>query len=51
VAVDFDGIEQRIELLPPPAGNYNALAATKGKIIYIRYPNTEHRMERHTEIL
>ncbi|HEU5165516.1 MAG TPA: PDZ domain-containing protein, partial [Chitinophagaceae bacterium] len=40
VAVDFDGIEQRIELLPPPAGNYNALAATKGKIIYIRYPNT-----------
>jgi tricorn protease len=40
VSVDFDGIEQRIELLPPPAGNYNALSATNGKIIYIRYPNT-----------
>jgi len=38
--IDFDGIEQRLELLPPPAGNYNALAVTKGKIIFIRYPNT-----------
>src|SRR6185436_8499057 len=27
IAIDFDGIEQRLELLPPPAGNYNALAA------------------------
>jgi tricorn protease len=38
--IDFDGIEQRIELLPPAAGNYNALAVVKGKIIFIRYPNT-----------
>ena len=39
-AIDFDGIEQRIELLPPAAGNYSALAIAKGKIIFIRYPNT-----------
>jgi tricorn protease len=39
-AIDFDGIEQRLELLPPAAGNYNALAATKGKIIFLKYPNT-----------
>ena len=38
--IDFDGIEQRLELLPAPAGNYFWLAATKGKIIFIRYPNT-----------
>src|SRR6188474_423321 len=40
VTIDFDGIEQRLELLPAPAGNYNALAAAKGKIIFLRYPNT-----------
>ncbi|HEX3165351.1 MAG TPA: PDZ domain-containing protein [Chitinophagaceae bacterium] len=40
ITIDFDGIEQRLELLPAPAGNYNALAATKGKIIFLRYPNT-----------
>src|SRR5678816_2222167 len=38
--IDFDGIEQRLELLPAPAGNYFWLAAAKGKIIFIRYPNT-----------
>ncbi len=40
VDIDFDGIEQRLEMLPLAAGNYNALAAAKGKIIYIKYPNT-----------
>ena len=39
-AIDFDGIEQRIELLPVDAGNYGMLAAAKGKIIYIKYPNS-----------
>ena len=38
--IDFDGIEQRLELLPAPAGNYSWLSATKGKIIFVRYPNT-----------
>jgi tricorn protease len=40
VDIDFDGIEQRLELLSPPAGNYGPIAAAKGKIIYIRFPNT-----------
>ncbi len=39
-AIDFDGIEQRIELLPPAAGNYNGLAIAKGKVIFLRAPNT-----------
>lgn len=38
--IDFDGIEQRIVLLPPPAGNFGALSASKGKVVYMRYPNT-----------
>ncbi|MDP4262942.1 MAG: PDZ domain-containing protein [Bacteroidota bacterium] len=40
VDIDFDGIEQRMEILPLTAGNYAALAAAKGKIIYMKYPNT-----------
>jgi len=40
VAINFEGIEQRLEILPPVAGNYGFLASTKGKIIYLKYPNT-----------
>ncbi|HET6994082.1 MAG TPA: PDZ domain-containing protein, partial [Chitinophagaceae bacterium] len=40
VDIDFDGIEQRMVLLPPAAGNFGALAVAKGKIVYMRYPNT-----------
>jgi tricorn protease len=40
VEIDFDGFEQRLVILPPGAGNYGALGATKGKIIYLKYPNT-----------
>lgn len=40
VAIDFDGIEQRMFLLSPAAGNLGNLNAIKGKIIYMRYPNT-----------
>jgi len=40
VDIDFDGIEQRLVLLPPAAGNFGALATAKGKIVYMRYPNT-----------
>jgi len=40
VDIDFDGIEQRMEFLPVPAGNYGTLAVAKGKIIFMRYPNT-----------
>ncbi|MBG9376805.1 PD40 domain-containing protein [Panacibacter sp. DH6] len=40
VAIDFDGIEQRMLILSPVAGNLGNLNAIKGKIIYMRYPNT-----------
>ncbi|MCC6290334.1 MAG: PD40 domain-containing protein [Chitinophagaceae bacterium] len=40
VDIDFDGFEQRMVLLPPSSGNMGNLSVTKGKIIYIRYPNT-----------
>lgn len=40
VAIDFDGLENRLEILPLPAGNYGGLDATKGKIVYLRQPNT-----------
>ena len=40
IDIDFDGIEQRMVMMPVAAGNYGALGSAKGKIIYIRYPNT-----------
>ena len=40
VIIDFDGMEQRMELLPVPSGNIGSLSAAKGKILYLRYPNT-----------
>jgi tricorn protease len=40
VKIDFDQFEQRIVILPPPAGNMGSLAAVKGKVLFMRYPNT-----------
>lgn len=40
VEIDFDGFETRLDLLPPRAGNIAGLMPFKGKIAYIRYPNT-----------
>jgi len=40
VIIDFDGFEQRMELLPLTAGNYSGLNAAKGKILYVKYPFT-----------
>ena len=40
VLIDFDGLEQRMVILPLPAGNYGNLNAAKGKIIYIKNQNT-----------
>ncbi len=34
VEIDFDGLEDRLVLLPIDAGNYNGLIASKGKIIF-----------------
>lgn len=40
IAIDFDGMESRMELLPVAPGNIGSLNAIKGKILYLRYPNT-----------
>ncbi len=40
VDIDFDGLEQRLVLLPTAPGNYSALNATKDKILYLKQPNT-----------
>ncbi|MFT3703521.1 MAG: PDZ domain-containing protein [Agriterribacter sp.] len=40
VDIDFDGFEQRMVILPPSSGNLGKLSVVKGKVIYIRYPNT-----------
>jgi len=36
VEIDLDGLEGRMVLLPPPAGNYSDLGAVKGKVIFRR---------------
>ena len=40
VKIDFDGFEQRVEILPPAAGNYGNISAIAGKVIYHRTPNS-----------
>ncbi|HEY4154281.1 MAG TPA: PDZ domain-containing protein, partial [Puia sp.] len=40
VDIDLDGLETRMILLPPPAGNYGKISSAKGKIIYLRLPVT-----------
>lgn len=40
VAIDFDNFERRLELLPPAAGNYDAVVAIKGKLLYRRSTRT-----------
>lgn len=38
--IDFEDFENRIELLDIPAGNFGNLAATKGKLLFTKYPNS-----------
>lgn len=40
IAIEFDGIADRIVQLPVEAGQYGNLGATKGKVFYISYPLT-----------
>jgi tricorn protease len=40
VAIDFEGLEQRMIILSPSAGNIGNLNTVKGKVTYLRYPNT-----------
>ncbi|HLO66873.1 MAG TPA: PDZ domain-containing protein [Holophaga sp.] len=36
VEIDLDGLESRMVLLPPPAGDYGIVGAVKGKLVYRR---------------
>lgn len=38
VMIDFDGIEKRAVKIPVNAGNFGALNAAKGRIVYLRFP-------------
>jgi tricorn protease len=40
VAIDLEGFESRVVVLPPKSGNYDRLAATKGKLVFRRPPRT-----------
>jgi tricorn protease len=42
VAIDLEGLEQRLVVLPPQAGNYDGayVAAVKGKVLVRRLPRT-----------
>ncbi len=40
IAIDFDGFQSRMIILPMAAGNYGSLAAVKGKLIYHKLPAT-----------
>ncbi|MEA3460583.1 MAG: Tricorn protease like protein, partial [Bacteroidota bacterium] len=39
VKIDEAGLESRVELLPPKAGNLNGLAPFEEKLVFMRYPN------------
>ncbi len=40
VKIDFENFERRLVVLPPKAGNMNLVAATSGKVIFQRFPNS-----------
>jgi len=42
VKIDFEGLEQRAALVPLKAGNYNNLAAVKGKVIFHDFTHPEN---------
>jgi tricorn protease len=40
VEIDPDEMESRMDIMPAKAGNFGFLAAFKGKLVYLRNPNT-----------
>ena len=40
VKIDIGGLESRLVIMPPPPGNYANVYAIKGKLLYVRAPNT-----------
>jgi len=50
VKIDFSGLESRLEILPPKPGNLGGLIPLKGKLVYLRFPNTGSA-ERHASLI
>jgi tricorn protease len=40
VEIDLEGLESRVVVLPPEAGNYGTVRAVSGKLVYQRYPRS-----------
>jgi len=40
VKIEAQGLESRVELLPPKAGNLGWMASFEGKLVYLRHPNS-----------
>ncbi|HUB62449.1 MAG TPA: PDZ domain-containing protein [Puia sp.] len=40
VAIDFEGLESRLIILPEQPGNYNNLHSAGGRLFYLQQPNT-----------
>lgn len=40
VEINFDGMESRMVLLPPEAGNFGRLASVEGKLLFVERPRT-----------
>jgi tricorn protease len=51
VRIDLERFEERVVILPPPAGNYNDLSAASGKVIYRRGPRTGDPQDTRGSIL
>lgn len=43
IKIDFAGIEERIEILPIKKGNIGSISTVKGKLIFLKYPNSGTR--------
>lgn len=46
IAIDFDGFERRVVVLPVKPGNFGNLSAVKGKVIFHRAPNSGSEEEK-----
>ena len=40
VAIDFDGLESRLVILPVKPGNFGKMVAIEDKLVFMRYPRT-----------
>ena len=40
VKIEFEGLERRLIILPPHAGNLGQITAVDGKVVFMRYPNS-----------